>query len=300
MLLIANPASGGGRARARVEALLADLALPAGACQTVFTAAPGDAARMAEEQAPAYDVLVAVGGDGTVGEVAGGLLAAGAAARLGILPLGTGNDFALTLGLTTWDLAVTALREGVARPVDVLETTFQVGDQRVTRQSLIGTGVAYPAEILTWATRRVKKVLGRWSYLYAALACAFAFRGPRLTVSADGETIELPALYAAVANLEMTAGHTARMAPGACLDDGLADLVLVRDRSILARLAMLPKIPPGRYEAISGVELRQVRHVQIVADPPARLNIDGDLIGTTPLTITVRPGALQVLVPGAG
>lgn len=295
-LLIVNPHAAGGRAAERVAALRERLGPEFAGATVMLTEAPGHAEALARQHAGEYDLLVAVGGDGTVGEVAGGLLAAGHDC-LAILPLGTGNDIAWNAGLHGWDDGVAALAGSAERRLDVLSAEFATPDGPRTRAVLVGAGAGSPAEVLGWATERVKRRLGRWSYLYAALATALTFRSPLFRITADGQVSEGRFLLVAVANGAETAGHSMRMAPGAQVDDGLADVILARDGGLWRRLVTLARLARGAHEGTAGATHGQAVEVRVDADPPARLNLDGDLLGTTPLTIRLLPGALRLRVP---
>lgn len=297
-LLIVNTHAGGGQARQRILTLMTELLLPGASFECVYTEAPGHAAQIAAERAHQADVLVAVGGDGTVGEVAGGLLESGAPAGFALLPIGTGNDAGRAVGIADWDMAVAALRGGAERSVDVLEVTCQHRGAELRRVALVGVGIGFPANLLDWTTERAKKLLGRWSYAYATVACVLRWRSPALEVTADGERLDGRYALVAACNAERTAGGTVVMAPGARVDDGLMDLVLVPDMPRSRLLALMRLVPDGRYTALPEVTGRQVRELRLGGEP-ARLNIDGDPVGATPATITVRPGMLRVRVPPA-
>lgn len=297
-LFIINPNAGGGLARQRVEELIRALGAEAG-YDLRFTSAPGDATRLAAELALEFDQLIAVGGDGTVAEVANGLLASGATASLALLPLGTGNDFGRGLGIPDWETAAAALRNGLERPVDVVEVCYTTGGEVVQTLALIAVGAGFPADLLTRCTLRAKKLLGRSVYHYAAFATIAACASPSYRLELDGQEFTGRLVMVAVANLERTAGGTVAMAPGAVCDDGLLDVVLVRAAGRLRLFQALRRTSDGCYLQLPEVERYRTRSIRIESTPPARLNIDGELLGSTPVTLTVRPGALRVRVPGA-
>lgn len=295
-LLIVNPHAGGGLAAERVDGLVAELSDGERQYEMVLTDSPGHAEQIALGEAANYAGLVAVGGDGTVGEVAAGLLASGADSALAILPLGTGNDAGRGFGIGNWADGVAALRGTLERRVDVISAMYRSDGRDQHRIALVGVGVGYPAELLEWTTERVKRVLGRWSYTYAGVACALCYRCPALRIVADGEPLEGRWLLAAACNAEWTAGHTVRMAPGASVDDGWMDLILVRRAARPRLLAMLTKVADGGYVSLPEVLRRAAREVTIEGDP-TRLNLDGDPAGEIPLSLRLVPGALRVRVP---
>lgn len=297
-LVIVNTHSGGGRMRERVEAMLADLPLPRDQVEVAYTEGPGHATRLAREAAPTHDTLVAVGGDGTVGEVATGILTAPEGrAVLGILPMGTGNDAARTLGIPDWEAGFAALRGGRERTIDICEVGYHLQGRTETRISLIGVGIGFPAEVTARATRRVKRVLGRWGYVYAAFACAAGYRAPKMRVEADGKVLEGRFPLCAVVNMEWSGGHSLRMAPGARCDDGWLNVIVVRDPCVPRLLLRTRQVMQGTHVDLPEVDYFPAREVVVGSDPQAELMIDADLSGTTPAYFRILPGALRVYVP---
>lgn len=299
-LLIVNTHSGGGRMRERVESMLAELPLPAGQVDVAYTEGPGHATRLAREAAPTHDTLVAVGGDGTVGEVATGILTAPeACAVLAILPAGTGNDAAWTLGIPDWEAGVSALCGGRIRTIDICEVDYRRDGRTETRISLIGVGIGFPAQVTAAATKRVKRILGRWGYVYAAFACAAGYRAPKMRVEADGKVREGRFPLCAVVNMEWSGGHSLRMAPGARFDDGWLNVMVVRDPCVPRLLLRTRHVMRGTHVDLPEVDYFPAREVVVESDPRVELMIDADLAGTTPARFRILPGALRVRVPEA-
>lgn len=297
VLVVANTHAGGGRADGRLDLALAELRRQAHAVEVVATDYPGHGEAIVAQRAGDTDLIVAAGGDGTVGEAAAGLLRSGCDVPLAILPLGTGNDAGHGVGVPDWPAALAALAGERECRLDVIDCTFTVAGGRGRRPALIGIGLGLSAAVLTRCTERVKRALGRWSYQYAGVMTALTYRATRLRLELDDQVLRGEYLTAAVANLEYTAGHSVRMAPGAVGDDGWLDLVLIRERSRPARLDVLLRASSGAALTVSGVEQWRARRVRVVSDPPVWLNLDGDLVGTTPATFAIRPAALRVRVP---
>jgi YegS/Rv2252/BmrU family lipid kinase len=258
--------------------------------------APGDAQRIARERAAAFNTVAAVGGDGTVSEVATGIWESGAKTRLAILPAGTGNDAGHAFGVSSWEDGLKSLTSGRERVVDAVEAVFRNGDAERRRLCLVGAGIGFPAAVARRASRRVKRLLGPLAYYYGALVEAAAYRPQTMRVTVDGETREGRILLCAVVNAERTSRQTMRMAPGARVDDGLLDVLLVSDASKLRLLLNMGRLRNGTH-----VELPEVTHMQAVSvtvdGPPAPLMIDGDPLGQTPAAFRILPGALTVRVP---
>ncbi len=150
---------------------------------------------------------------------------------------------------------------------------------------------------MAYTTPAAKKLLGSWSYHCAGWRTALAYRAPHMTIAADEQFRDGCYFTAAAVNLEYTAGQTIKMAPGARSDDGLLDLLLIRDLPFPRRLRLLPRLKRGDHLRMPEVELLRAREVHLEADPPAALNLDGELYGTTPATLRVLPRAIEVRVP---
>lgn len=258
--------------------------------------APGDAQRIARERAGSFDTVAAVGGDGTVSEVATGLWESGAAARLAILPAGTGNDAGHAFGISAWEDGLASLTSGRERMVDAIEATFQTADGERRRLCLVGAGIGFPTAVARRASRRAKRLLGPLAYYYGVLAEAAAYRPEIIRVTVDGETIEGRALLFAVMNTERTSRQTMRIAPDARVDDGRMDALLVREGSKLRLLWSMGRLRNGTHVRLPEVTYLQARCVT-VDGPPSPLMVDGDALGHTPATFRILPGALIVRVP---
>jgi diacylglycerol kinase (ATP) len=296
-LLILNPHAGGGRAEARARAMTEGLDRAEHEFQTALTEGPGHATVLARENAAAFDTIVAAGGDGTVNEVATGLYGAGEPRpALGILPFGTGNDVAHTLGLRDWETAARALLDGGEEWLDVAEVTLQREGSSRTSVSLLWVGIGFPAEVILKTTERVKRTLGKHSYLYSTIRCALSHRCPTMRITTDGQTREGKYAMCAVANIAWTGGHTMHIAPGARHDDGRLDLVLLREATALRLLSKLSCLGKGTHIHLPDVEFFPGHDVRVESSPPCGVNIDGEYAGSTPVHVRVRPGALHVKV----
>ena len=246
--------------------------------------------------------VVAVGGDGTVHMVVNGMmqLAPGERPALCVLPLGTGNDLARTLGFDpdeAADTLVTRLRDAELRPLDVLRAEAG-GATRYIVNALTGgfSGLLHDA-----LTDDQKARWGPFAYLLSAVETLPELRPYRVRVAWDGgPEEELDVINVAIAN-GRTAGGNGPVAPRASLEDGRVDVVLVRDASSpdLARLATRALAAHGGgpdYLDDPLVVFNQVRSVRFASDPGVPLIADGEPWCETPLAVTVEPGALRVAV----
>lgn len=292
--VILNPAAGRGqgqRRRKELEHLLARTAagLPEPArWEIVPTSGPGSgAAQAAEAAAHGADVVAAAGGDGTYGEVANGLVGTGA--RLGILPLGTGNDFARALGLARdLEKAVHTLFHGAPRPVDL----GRAGE----RWFINVAGCGFDAVVAERVNQGFRHVSGTAAYVAAVLHALAAFRPAYMRVTTDGETRELRAMLCCLANAQSYGGGM-KIAPEARIDDGLLDLCIVGETGRWEFLRTFPRVFKGTHVTHPKVTMLRARHVLLESDPPLPVLIDGEVIGTTPREFEIVPHAIEVMAP---
>jgi YegS/Rv2252/BmrU family lipid kinase len=241
--------------------------------------------------------FIVSGGDGSVNDVVNGLMQAGLAdtreLTVAVVPLGTGNDWARSLGVPQEPQAIARMLDA-GRTVlhDVGRIEFAAIDSP-SRWFINVAGAGLDAHVIAGMPRPIPSA---WAYLRGALAALASYRSPCFTIDADGERLEGRMLLALVANARFC-GHRMHVAPGARIDDGLLDLVTVEDLSLLRVLPKLPKLYDGRLLGDPAVRHRRVRQVRIDADPPAALQADGQLLAHTPATFSVRPRALRVVVP---
>jgi len=295
---IINPAAAAGRCSAQWAELQNRFRQDGIQAEVRFTAGPGDAVRCAQALARECDVVVAVGGDGTLFEVASGLLLSGAPNPvLGVVPLGTGNDAARQCGINDITQACLALQGNRTRTVDAIRIRCQVGGTPVLRYALLFGAVGIAGESLNRTTPLVKRVFGqRLAYPVGALRAIWTYRAPRMRVTADGRTWEKRFLLVCVSNGEM-AGGGMRLAPDACIDDGLLDVNVCEAIGRWATIALLWQVCRGRRMSHSKLRYFSARSVTVEADPPLAVAADGELIGYTPGQLEVVPQALRILIP---
>ncbi len=292
MQVIVNPAAAGGRLERewlRVQPRLEAVGL---SCEAVYTEAPYHAADLARKMvaAGASRILVA-GGDGTVCETAEGLAEAGGACELGVLPLGTGNDAARTLGIPLdVEAAARAALGGTVREVDLI----RIGDRLV----LNAIGIGLTADINQRAAR-IKWIRGIAVYLGTAAVSLFKFKAPQIRIMVDGREITSTMTILAVHNGPTTGGGFA-LTPNAVPDDGLLDATLVPDVPVTGRLQRLIGALRGTLHTMDGSIALQAKTLELFHDEPLAVHFDGNqgrLEG--PVTrFEVVPRALKVVVPG--
>lgn len=241
--------------------------------------------------ADGVDVLAVAGGDGVVSLATD--LCAGTGTAIGILPAGTGNDAARSLGVPrSGDAALEVLLQCEPRPVDTLRLTEP---DRHLLGNVLG---ALDARIAHRATRLPRR-LGAATYTLAALVeiALLPRQEPlhyRLTV--DGEPFEVDALVVVAANLPYVGGGL-HIAPDADPADGLLDLVVIRPVGPRAALGLLSEVREGRHTRNRAVDIVRARSVRVEGPGDVLAHGDGEAVGPLPLTVTVDPSSVQVIAP---
>lgn len=308
-LVIVNPTSAGGGTAEVWSQMASELRSHFGAFQNVFTEKAGHATTLASEAArKGVKLIIACGGDGTVSEVANGILSSGKDAELGILPSGTGGDFRRTLEIPAQSRAAArVLRKGQTRRIDVGRVSFI--DHSGAEAMRYFLGVA-SCGMSTKVIQRVKaggpdwlpastpkRLGGRISFGVSMLQTALRNKGTRLVVQLDDEhERNLVVANLAIANARFFGGGM-KIAPEAKLTDGQFDVVGIGDLSALKIFTSAPRVYLGAHLSMPEVSHALAR--KVVVRPPDRdsqvdLEIDGELPGRLPATFQIIPEALKV------
>ncbi|MDR7556261.1 MAG: diacylglycerol kinase family lipid kinase [Armatimonadota bacterium] len=283
---IVNPQAGWGRG-ARIWPQVRSVLEQAGwSIAATMTERRGHALEVA--RTARADLVVAVGGDGTAHEVVNGLLATGRGGPLGIVPVGTGCDFARAIGLPRDALAAARALPGCGlRQVDV----GRVND----RYFVTIAGVGFDGEVAARVNRWPKLVGGTVMYVAGILTTLATYTPAEVDLEVDGASTRERIFLLAVGNTAWNAGGM-WLVPGARPDDGVLDAVVAGPLGRLETLAVLPKVFSGRH--VHHAKVRQVRaRVIRVRGGPLAIQADGELVGRLPATFSVVPRALTVLAP---
>ncbi len=261
--------------------------------EILLTEAPDDARRFARRAlADGCRTLLVAGGDGTVNQVVDGLGGDALQLVIGIIPIGTGNDLAATLGIPEEPAkAVETLRGADAVDVDAIELSWADGRRVAVNACTAG----FSALVDDNLDADVKELLGGLAYLLSAGRTLPALEPHRVRLTIDGVEEPGDELYNVIVANGRTIGGGVRVAPSARLDDGLLDLLLVPALPLAQLALVVPRIALGEHLDDERVVARQVRRVELDADPPMRLTADGEVVGTTPAKIRVLPRAVRVL-----
>jgi len=260
------------------------------------------ARNLAAAAAPRFDVVIAAGGDGTVRAVATGLLQAGEnGAALGLLPLGTGNDFAAQLGLPDLVTAVVALQRSDERRVDVIQVRNSGGGSQPEHYALLFAAAGFAPALLLATSPRLKRWLGRsWCYAAGFFRALPGFQAPQFTVRADGREFRGRYFHVCAGNSAQAGGGVMRLSPGARMDDGWLELCLIEALGKAEIVRRFPQLVRGTFPGHPKVKYFPGRELAVESATPRPLALDGDVVGVTPATFRVLPGALRVVAPVAG
>jgi diacylglycerol kinase (ATP) len=233
--------------------------------------------------------IVAMGGDGTVNEVANGLQ--GFDSILCVIPAGNGNDFVRTVGIPIDPFhALDVLMHGTTRTIDV----GRVAEDRCV---VNGLGVGIDAQVAR-DVLRMERLRGVPAYLTAAVKEVFRFKAFPITLAAEDWNLEFECLSLGIANGPFCGGGF-KLAPLAKVDDGRIDVAAVGDFPRLERLIRLPQARAGKHLSLSRVHYRQVESVTVSSPSKLVAHVDGEpyKLPREPFRVEVVPNALRVLVP---
>lgn len=266
--------------------------------ELIETSAPGDATRIARDSSSTS--VVAVGGDGTVHEIANGIL--GTEKVLGIIPVGSGNDFIKSIGIPKdIDEATSCLfLQRVAR-VDVgrLEIrTNSATDQGNSSQSIFvnGVGIGFDAAVAE-RTHHISWMSGSLLYIIAVLQTLGRYKSPEFVTSVDGRKRNSRNLLIAVGN-GRCAGGGFYLTPDAKVDDAMLDICLIDDISTFSIVKLMPRVMRGNHGKSAAVKFERGKQISVCMSSPVSVHADGEILGNdvVELKIVVVPGALSVIV----
>jgi YegS/Rv2252/BmrU family lipid kinase len=288
MQVIINPAAG------FEQPILKTLNL---ACQTAgldwdvaITKQSGDGRRLAEAAVQAgADVVAVHGGDGTVMEVASGLI--GSDIPMAILPGGTANVMSIELGIPRDLVEASAL--AVTDPAHVRKVDMgRIGEQYFMLRASVG----FEAAMVEGADRDLKDRYGVLAYAISAFQALIEPQIARYSLTLDEEQVEVEGMTCIIANSGTMGTAMFSLAPNISVDDGLLDVVVVRKADLPSLVSLVASVVGGK-ENETNLHHWQVRRVTVAAEPALNLQADGEIIGETPVTAEVLPSAVSVIVP---
>ncbi len=293
---IVNPASGRGRTLKLLPRLGAEIEARGIDVEMRVSTSPDDPPRIARDAIERGRVVVACGGDGLVGMLAG--VCADEGGTLALVPTGSGNDFARAIGLVHDDPipALDVLAAGEERSVD-LGRLEGAGAPEGGRWFCCVAGTGFDAEANRWAND-VDRISGTALYVAATVRTLATYRPRRFRLTVDGETHDLDAWLVAVGNAQSYGGGM-RVCPNARLDDGVLDVTVVGPVSKAEFLRTFPRVFKGEHvhhpqvTTLTGARVE----IEVLDGRPSPVYADGEDAGEVPLTVSVAPKKLRVIAP---
>ena len=299
MRIIVNPAAGAGKTAKKwpqIMSLLKSLGLD---FEYDVTEAPGHAIELAKSAAKkGYEIVVSVGGDGTLHEIVNGLHEAGATTdvAVGIVNTGTGADYIRTLGLPRrYKEACKCLLSPSRRTVDLGVVEYTKDGQRKKRLFVNFAGIGFDAEVVRATTEKFKALGDMPSYLMGLFSTLMSYENRDVSITVDGEHGERR-ICTVLLNNGRYGGGGMMPAPNADPGDGFFDLVIIDDITKPDLIMSLPRIYRGTHLTHPKVTLMRAREVEITPTLTSAVQADGELLGEAPARFTVLPAALTVII----
>ena len=290
LFLIVNLIAGHGRCKALFPKVKAELDRRGIEYELHHTNEPLEATDVAKWGIEAgFHRIVAMGGDGTVNEVANGML--GEDAVLAVIPAGTGNDFIRMLGIPADPFeALDVLTNG-------RERTMDLGQVAEDRCFVNGVGIGIDAQVAR-DVLQMKRLQGAAAYISAAVKEVFRFKAFPVTIESADWQLETTCLSVGLSNGKF-AGGGFKLAPEADIIDGMIDISAIEDYSKLQRLVRLPQVRAGKHLRWRKVHYRQLAEATIASPSKLIAHVDGEpyRLPSEPFGVRVLPDALRVLVP---
>ncbi len=283
---IFNPAAGAGRSKKALQTAEEYCKLKKAEYKVAYSEYPGHSIVLAQEAVgKGYDGIISVGGDGTVLEVTEALK--NTDEILGIIPAGTGNDFKYSLGVPQDTReALDIIFAGNTRRIDI---GLLNGEKCFV--NIAGTG--FDVDVIKNTNRVRRFITGSAAYYIGIVLSLFGYKFAKLKLTIDGRKIERTALLVAAANGKCYGGGLF-VNPKANLSDGLLKFVVINKISKPRILMELPKLQNAHPEQIKELEEFTCSEVLIESDRPLTFNVDGDIYGSTPMSVRILKNALNV------
>ena len=298
-VFLVNPASDNG-ATGRHWAELAHRAAGLGLDgETLYSERPNHLTELAADVDA--DLVVAVGGDGTLNEVVNGLMQRDERPVLATIPLGTGMDFGRTYGIPKkFDEAVEVALQGDVRTVDAGRVRYRTwaGDDAERWFANVGS-VGMSGAVAQRANGMSKALGGKATFFYALTRVFLEWENTEVTVRLDGGTERRGRMHDVIVANGVWHGGGMKLAPDAAPDDGQFDVVLIGDVGKVDFLTTAPKIYKGKHVLHPKVEVLRSTRVEVLAGEHLPIELEGEQVGTTPATFELVPGALRVRVPSS-
>ena len=301
--VIVNPVSGGGKGLSdfpKISRLLRESGIEH---DPVFTEHRYHATELAVEAANrGYRKIIVVGGDGTLNEVVNGLFIQKQCEPkeilLAVIAVGTGNDWVRTFGIPrNYSAVVRAIKEGYSYLQDVGKVSYSESQYEQTRYMANVAGMGFDAYVIEIFNHlKLKGFKGKWLYLYSLLKGYFSARPAGAIIEVDGKVVYNRLLFSLAVGICRYNGGGIQQLPRAVANDGLLDMTMIRPVHWWHVIFRVPRLFNGDIYSIGHVHHAQGKVVKITTAPSMPLETDGELLGGTPVTISVVPQAIQIVV----
>ena len=297
--VIVNPIAGAGKTAKKWPQIMALLKSIGLRFEHDLTEAPGHAIELARSAAKeGCELVVSVGGDGTINEIVNGLYDAGSIGdvMLGIISTGAGNDYIRTIGVPRHHQeACQCFTNPRKLTVDLGVVEYVNSGQMVKRLFVNFAGLGFDAEVVKATTQRFKALGSLPSYLMGLLTTLLFYENKQVSLKLDGQTEERKVCTILMSNGKYGGGGMFA-APNADPMDGLLDVLIIDDLSKLDLLRSLPRIYRGTHLTHPKVTVKRAREIEIRPTQQMSLQADGELLGEAPAYFRVLPAALNVVI----
>lgn len=296
--VIVNLTAGGGKPNHHLEIVLKYLKENGLNFKVCITSRQGEAVELAQRAADnGAELIVSVGGDGTVNEIVNGIMKSKNDPPLGIIPLGWANDFIKSTDIPSDIIeACKILVRGKIKEIDV-----GIINEKIYFANICGVG--FDAEVAQLANQMKSKhpnlrILSAFVYVFSTvkkLLSPFSYHDVKIKF--DGQEIHSKILFIAISNGKFYGGRF-KITPEAILDDGLLEVCVVEEMGRLKYLMSIPKVFKGTHESIKGINFYRAKEVVIQSSMPILAQVSGEVIeGQKEFAITLLPKSLKLIVP---
>ncbi len=296
--LIVNLTAGGGKPHKHLNTVLKYLKENGLNFKVCTTSHQGEAVELAQKAADnGAELIVSVGGDGTVNEIVNGIMKSKNDPPLGIIPLGWANDFIKSTDIPSDIIeACKILIKGKTKKIDIGVINNQIYFANIC-------GVGFDAEVAQLANHMKSKhpnlrILSAFVYVFATVKKLLSpFSYHNVKIKFDGQEIHSKILFIAISNGKIYGGRF-KITPEAILDDGLLEVCVVEEMGRFKYLSIIPKVFKGTHASIKGVNFYRAKEVVIQSSEPVLAQVSGEVIeGQKEFTITLLPKSLKLIVP---
>ena len=292
-MLIVNPVAGQARGLRLGQQLRGSFEAKGVTCSVRVTSGQGDAMRWSRGAADdGFDLIVAIGGDGTVGEVVSGQARTERKVPIAVVPVGTANVVSLALALPWFPgMAITNILESRV-------LAFDVGFlPEHDRHFFLMAAMGYPAKVIQDSPRRLKNLFGVFTYLWAGVRNALNMDEVKIVIEADREQVhEFEGNTILLSNIGKIGDINLKVTPDTSAHDERFDLTVISSRSLWDLVAVLFRMLTWRYRPTPRLHHFQAREVTIATQPPVAVQIDGEEMGQTPLRAEIIAGGVKLIV----